>query len=680
MLLNLLENLMVLLAFGLSYHYVSRWFPSKPVLRQLAFGAVFGLGSVVAMLQAFQYAPGVIFDGRTVMVSLAGLFGGLPGGAVAILIAGAWRAMLGGVGAFVGLTTILSAGLLGILARQLLKDHWPPSWGWLWLFSMVVHLTTLACMFLLPVNLSVEVVREIALPFLVFLPLAGTLLGLMLAHAESVQARVISLHHTDWLFGEAQKLTNFGSWEYDVRTDTATATPQFFQIHGLPETTRGHTLKDTLKLMHADDRERVRQVFMESLRSGEPFDLQSRFTSHDGRNLWIRLVGKPIVEAGKVRQVVGNLIDITVRMRSELELRESQSRLQSILDHAPALICICDAVGVVKVASQRFRILDMAEEELIGKPLYELMPREKNLEQWLDDLVALKAGERIEFEEMLRHRDGSTHTYLTSKFLLGGEKDDQVCYISADITDLKRLAMEREDLVGQLVVKNEELERFTYSISHDLKSPLVTIGGFAELIAGDLKAGREKSAVDSLSHIRDAVADMRQLIDGLLKMSRSGHEASHFERVSLQDVFDSVRLLLHGMLEEHPVEMVAAAGLPTVVGDPLLLRQVLQNLIENALKFRVPERPLKIAIDWFVKENGTVVVSFGDNGQGIAHPDLERIFQLFERGAGSNSGSGIGLALVRTIMVRHGGMVWAESDGPDKGSTFFLSFPYAEQG
>lgn len=677
MLLNLVENLLLLMVFGLGHHFISRWVPRTSALRDLLVGLIFGVGAVVSMLNAFQLATGVIFDARTVMISLAGLFGGPGGGVTAILIAGAWRAHLGGLGVLAGLATIVSAGLLGMLARHLLRDRWPPSWQRLWLFSLTVHLVALACMFLLPFDLAVKSLRQVTVPFLVLLPLVGVLLGMLLASAERAQEQITRLRHSDWLFGEAQQLINFGCWEYDVQSDVATATAQFFRIHDLPEKTRGHSLQDTLQCLHVDDRERVRAIFMESLKSGEPFDLKARFISYAGTDRWIRLVGKPIVRAGKTRQMVGNLIDISKRMQTELALRASQLQLQAILDHAPALICICNVLGEVKLASQRFAKLDLVESNLVGKPLYEILPREKTLEQWLDDLVALQSGQRIEFEEALRHRDGSTHTYLTSKFLLGGESGDQVCYISTDISDLKRLATDREGMLAQLVEKNEELERFTYSISHDLKSPLVTICGFAELIGADVAAGRQQAVDEGLGYIREAAGKMRLLIDGLLELSRVGSKAGRFETISIQELMQNVQLLLHGALTKNPAELVVADDFPRIVGDALLLRQALQNLIENALKFRDAERPLQIVIGWFMADDGSVVVTVADNGQGIAPKDMERVFQLFEHGAGPLSGSGIGLSLVRSIMARHGGKVWAESAGPGTGTTFCLQFPFA---
>ena len=295
-------------------------------------------------------------------------------------------------------------------------------------------------------------------------------------------------------------------------------------------------------------------------------------------------------------------------------------------------------------------------------------------------MVALQAGEHIEFEEVLWHADDTVHTYLISKFLLAdsSHRPASLCYIATDISELRRSLAERQQLTEELTAKNDELERFTYSVSHDLKAPLLTIGSYSELLREDLAAGDPDRVAEDLGHIREAVDKMRELIDDLLELSRIGQAHDEMVPVDLNQVSAEVQSLLAGDIRRAGARIVTAADLPTVRGDALRLRQAMQNLVQNALKFGVQSRPLLIDVNWQIDPAGGILVTVGDNGRGIAAEALPRIFDLFAHGTGGGAGSGIGLALVRRIMEIHGGEVRAESAGLDTGSTFILRFPAFE--
>ena len=227
------------------------------------------------------------------------------------------------------------------------------------------------------------------------------------------------------------------------------------------------------------------------------------------------------------------------------------------------------------------------------------------------------------------------------------------------------LRAERSDLGA----KNAELERFNYTVSHDLKTPLVTIRGFAGLAGGDLAAGRYDAVRKDLGRIVAAADKMHRLLDDLLELSRIGRVVHPPEDVALAGLVREAIELLKGQIEPKGVVVEVAPDLPTVRADRRRLLEVLQNLLENAVKFTGAQQRPKVEVGTRL-DGDERVFYVRDNGQGIEPRFLERVFGLFEKLDPGGEGTGVGLALVRRIVEAHGGRVWAESPGAGRGSTF----------
>jgi signal transduction histidine kinase len=230
------------------------------------------------------------------------------------------------------------------------------------------------------------------------------------------------------------------------------------------------------------------------------------------------------------------------------------------------------------------------------------------------------------------------------------------------------LRTERSDLAA----KNAELERFNYTVSHDLKTPLVTIRGFAGLAGTDLVAGRNDAVRKDLGRIVAAADKMHRLLDDLLELSRIGRVVHPPEDVPLAELVKETLELLKGQLEPKGIEVRVAPDLPMVRADRRRLLEVLQNLLENAAKFTGAQARPTIEVGW--RADGAERVYYvRDNGQGIEPRFLERVFGLFEKLDPGGDGTGVGLALVRRIIEAHGGRAWAESEGPGRGATFWFT-------
>lgn len=247
-------------------------------------------------------------------------------------------------------------------------------------------------------------------------------------------------------------------------------------------------------------------------------------------------------------------------------------------------------------------------------------------------------------------------------------------------SNLHREIDQRRRTEEELVAKNAELERFTYTVSHDLKSPLVTISGFLSFLEKDALAGNRDRIQRDVDRIRTAAESMARLLDELLKLSRVGRMVNEPEDVPLTPLVEQVGTLLAGALGERQVELVIAPDLPVVSGDPTRLLEVFQNLIDNAIKFMGGREDPRIEVGVReVEEEEIIFVQ--DNGIGIDPRFHDKVFGLFEclddRRA-TDRGTGVGLALVKRIVEVHGGRVWVESEGVGKGSTFCFTLPGAE--
>jgi signal transduction histidine kinase len=236
---------------------------------------------------------------------------------------------------------------------------------------------------------------------------------------------------------------------------------------------------------------------------------------------------------------------------------------------------------------------------------------------------------------------------------------------------LRLAETERSELLADLGRKNAELERFTYTVSHDLKSPLVTIQGFAGMIGAELGPGAPEQIRRDLGRITTAAERMQGLLTDLLELSRVGRIVNPFEDVVFGDLAREAVDLTQGQLSLNRVEVAIEPGLPTVRVDRRRLVEVLQNLLENAAKFVVPGRTSRVEIGIRRDPERTFFVS--DNGQGMEPAYTERIFNIFEKLHAGNEGSGIGLALARRIVEAHGGRIWSESSGVGAGSTFLFT-------
>ncbi len=246
--------------------------------------------------------------------------------------------------------------------------------------------------------------------------------------------------------------------------------------------------------------------------------------------------------------------------------------------------------------------------------------------------------------------------------------------LKAEIQERKQIEEELKQRTEELARSNADLEQFAYVAPHDLQEPLRMVSGFTQLLARRYKGRLDKSADEFIGYIVNGVIRMQRMVEDLLAYSRVGTRGKPFEPTNLEDILNQVVTNLKVSIEENKAQ-ITHDPMPTVMADSTQMVQLFQNLIANAIKFRKKEEPPRIHIS-AQKKGDEWQFSVKDNGIGITPEFMEHLFQLFQRGHIANEypGTGIGLAICKRIVERHGGRIWAESE-VGKGSIFYFTIP-----
>lgn len=374
---------------------------------------------------------------------------------------------------------------------------------------------------------------------------------------------------------------------------------------------------------------------------------------------------------------------VTRYLDATREIRDDRARMRAILDTSVDGMITIDANGRIELFNRAAeRIFGHAADDVIGKNVSMLMPaphrdhHDDYLRRYLAGGEPRIIGRGREVEGL--RADGTLVPIDLAVADVPLATGRVFTASIREITERRRAEREREALVQRLEQKNAELERFTYTVSHDLKSPLVTIRGFLGTLERSARSGDVARLTADIARIAAAADRMRQLLDDVLELSRIGRVASHPIDVPLGPIVAQALEALDGVIREAHVEVVVAPDLPVVRGDPTRITEVVQNLVENAIKFMGDQPAPRIEIGQ--RDGGGAPVFYvRDNGMGIDPRYHDKIFGLFEKLRRDREGTGVGLALVRRIVEVHGGRVWVESAGEGAGSTFCFTLPVAAE-
>ncbi len=402
------------------------------------------------------------------------------------------------------------------------------------------------------------------------------------------------------------------------------------------------------------------------------------FRRADGSRFPVEYRVRPIHSDGETIGSVVSFNDITQRKQAEAELRAERDFGGAVLQTVGSLVVVLDhngrIVGFNKACEQ---LTGYTFEEIQGKYVWDyLLPPEQieGVKAVFSHLVAGRFPGRYENEWLTRTRERRLIDWSNTALLDASGEVEFVIATGIDITRRHEVEVEREKLVRELTARNAEMENFVYTISHDLKSPLITISGFSSLMEKDLRQGAQAMVQDSLEEIRKAASQMQELIEDLLQQSRSGHLMGEPEELEMESFLQHVVQRFDLKRAQEQATLRIAPGLPVIRADKARFAQVYQNLIDNALKYRRPDAAPVVELGGFISEVGELRLYVRDNGRGIKPAYLQRIFGLFQRVDTSVEGTGVGLAIAKRIVEVHGGDMWAESQ-EGQGSTFWISLP-----
>ena len=480
----------------------------------------------------------------------------------------------------------------------------------------------------------------------------------------------------------ATEAASVGLWTWDVRENVVTADEYLAESYGMdPETAAdGAPMEEFQASIHEDDRERTWELLERAVEETGEFEAEYRVRDANGDVMWVVARGEVVYDDdGEPVRLNGAVSDITELKRRERQLEESERRYRTLAENFPN-----GAVGVYD-DELRYTLIE-------GAVLGDTLPDADRLEGdrlpavFPDDVVAdleplfraaLEDGEtdstRIAFDGRywkvwaapLRDADGEIFAGLS---------------IAQDITEQIERERRLEELVDRLEESNERLEQFAYAASHDLQEPLRMVSSYLQLIERRYADELDEEGREFIDYAVDGAERMRDMIDGLLAYSRVETGGDAFEPVDLDVILEDVMADLQVRIEETDAE-IATGELPRVAGDRDQLRQLYQNLLDNAIEYSGDEPPrVSITADRSAVGDDRWEISVRDEGIGIDPDDADVIFEVFQslHSKGEHGGTGIGLALCDRIVERHDGELRVDSE-LGEGSTFSFTLPAADE-
>ena len=427
--------------------------------------------------------------------------------------------------------------------------------------------------------------------------------------------------------------------------------------------------------VHPDDIEMLILAYQEMLTSGK-VEVEARGVRKNGSFFYKQLtMVKACDEQGTFNGHHCFMKDITERKLTETALQESESKYRQIVELAEEGIWVIDSNARTTYVNQAMaRMLGYEELEMFGRSLFDFIEAGEK-QKALDDVERRKQGIGEKHEFKFKTKDGKDiWTYMSTNPVMD-EKGNLLscCALVYNITDRKKSDQQMLQLTEDLKRSNQELEQFAYVASHDLQEPLRAVTSYTQLLAQRYQGNLDAKADKYINHIVDGASRMQQLINDLLAYSRLGTQGKKLELADCNAaVQQSLRNLQIAIAEKKAV--IACDEMPTVMADESQLVQLFQNLIANSIKFCRQDIPL-IDIAARRRENEWLFY-VRDNGIGIDPEYADRIFIIFQRlhGRREYSGTGIGLAMCKRIVERHGGRIWVESQ-EGEGATFYFSIP-----
>jgi len=484
---------------------------------------------------------------------------------------------------------------------------------------------------------------------------------------------------------EAQRIAQVGNWELDLIGGQLFWSDEIFNLFEIDKARFGASYEAFLNAIHPEDRDKVNLAYTRSLETREAYEIMHRLLMADGRIKWVNERCETIYdEKGKALRSVGTVQDITGRKLAEAALAQQELLLRTIFDALPVGVWVTDAQGNITKGNEASQTI-WAGARYVGLAQY------GEYRGWWHDSGKLIAPEEwglaravtrgeVALNEVIDIQcfDGTRKTILNSCLPLRNDDDEIVGAIAVvqDISDRIEFEMRLKEKSEALQRSNSDLERFAYSVSHDMRQPLRAVSGHLQLLQRSLRDKLDDDDRENMNFALEGAKRMDSMIVSLLDYSRVGRKTEAKAWLSSRETLDEALGFLEPLMHDTAAQVSVAGEWPQVYASRDELTRLFQNLIGNGIKFCEPGKTPQVEVESVIAaDNWRVTVR--DHGIGIDPQQIDRLFQFFSRLQSRTrfDGTGMGLALCRRIVEHHGGRVWVESEGEGKGSTFSFEMP-----
>ncbi len=678
--LDLIFNLSLLVALSVVSTFIEKRWKRNTRLGMLLQGLLFGGIAVLGMLRAVHLDAGVIFDGRTIVLSLCALFFGPRVASVAGVMTTVCRIFIGGSGTIPGLLAILISIVIGLLARFRCKSEVEASSiQGLYLFGLVVHLAILASMLIMLGFVGPSIVMQIGIPMLLLHPIATVLAGKVLSDQVDANRILDALRKSEVLLKETQALSKVGGWAYDIFTSQMTWTDQMYKIYDVKaEEYDPSDIARNLSFYSQESVSELIDAFERAKKQGESYDLELEFIRTNGERIWVRTIGRPQLKEGKVVRINGNMIDITElkqREREYLELIDGMNDTAFVVSFEGRFLEVNDTATKV-LGFSRNELLSMGPADID----HNLNPKEikKSIEE-------LKFGRRQIVETKHLTKNGEVVPVEVSSSLITYKGNSAIWSIARDITNRKRNEAENLNLEAQLAQAQriEAVGRLAGGVAHDYNNALTVILGYTELAL--IKVNKDEPLHEDLEQILRAAKHSADVTRQLLAFARK--QTISPKIFNLNKRVESVFKILHHLIGENiDLAWIPETHLRPIEMDPSQIDQILANLCVNARdaiadvgKVTIETKMVTFDEAYCNDHVGFVpgefaLLAVSDDGCGMGKETLNNLFEPFFTTKGLEEGTGLGLATVYGIVKQNNGFINVYSE-LNKGTTFKIYLP-----
>ncbi len=486
---------------------------------------------------------------------------------------------------------------------------------------------------------------------------------------------------------EAEQIAHLGYWERDLVNNKLYWSDETYRIFDLKPQEFEATYEAFLENIHPDDRKKVDEAYTNSLKTKTPYEIEHRLLLKSGkRKCVIEKCRTEYDKAGIPIRSIGTVLDISKRKKTEKDLKDSEERLNKLINSVPDIICFKDGKGRWLIANDAdLRLFQLEDVDYIGKTDSELASfspfyHDAFLGCVDTDEIAWQQKSISRGIEVIPNPEGEDSVYDIIKIPIFNPDNtrNSLAVFGRDITMLKKIEQSLKESEAKLQKSNKTKDKFFSIISHDLRSPFNALLGFSDILLKNHKKYDDEKRELIIKSVNNSANSAFKLLENLLTWSRSQSgvikylpEELHLKILLFETMFD-----LQGQADKKNIKVLDdILENELIYVDKNMIATVLRNLISNAIKYTHTNGEVKISLE---KDDHSVIISVTDTGVGISKEEQQKIFDISEKsstkGTENETGTGLGLILCKEFVEKHNGKIWVESE-KGKGSVFLFRIP-----